>query len=154
VAEAVWDDNDDVTAALAWLAQQPQVDPTRVGLVGSSYGAVHVVLAAGRGKPFKAGVCFGGPSISWPNVPSLQRLLLEAVRHTEVPLFFMQARNDMYLDPTYILGLEMAHLGKPHEARIYAPVGSEMMDGHLFFVTAISEWSADVKRFLDRWLVT
>jgi len=38
----------DVKAALAWLKQQPDVDPERIGILGESMGAVTAIRAAAR----------------------------------------------------------------------------------------------------------
>ena len=77
-------------------------------MIGSSYGGVMVMLAAGRGLDFRAGVSFAGPSITWPDAPSLQDVLLEAMASTAVPLFLIQAWDDVHLTPTYALGATLA----------------------------------------------
>jgi dienelactone hydrolase len=143
---------DDVLAALEWMRQKPEVDPQRVAMIGSSYGGVMVMLAAGRGADFRAGISFAGPSITWPDAPALQGVLLECMRHTEVPLFLIQAWDDVHLTPTYALGAELAAFGKPHETRIYQPIGTGPGDGHGVFNNAVELWSPDVRRFLDRWM--
>lgn len=56
----------DIRAGLAWLMTEEGVDPTRVGLWGSSYGGGHVVVVAGTDERPKAVVAqiggFGSPS--------------------------------------------------------------------------------------------
>jgi dienelactone hydrolase len=143
---------DDALAGLARLRAEPSVDGTRVAMLGSSYGGVMVLLAAGRGADFRAGVSFAGPSITWPDAPALQRVLLDAMAATEVPLFLIQAWDDVHLTPTYVLGGALAAAGKPHETRIYGRLGTEPGDGHGVFNKAVEQWLPDVTRFLARWL--
>ena len=101
LVDAVEDECDDAVAALAWVKEQPMVDAARVAMIGSSYGGVMVMLAARRRAAFRAGVSFAGPSITWPDAPALQDVLLDAMRTTEVPLFLVQAADDVHLTPTY-----------------------------------------------------
>ena len=110
------------------------------------------MLAARRRAPFRAAVSFAGPSITWPDAPALQAVLLDAMRVTEVPMFLIQAWDDFHLAPTYALGRELAAHGKPHEIRIYGPLGSEPGDGHGVFNKAVDRWLPDVVTFLERWL--
>lgn len=51
----------DVKAGAQWLAEQPQVDPTRIGIYGGSYGGYLTALALARdSKLFAAGVDIHG----------------------------------------------------------------------------------------------
>lgn len=51
----------DVKAAAEWLARQPQVDPTRIGIYGGSYGGYLTALALARdSRLFAAGVDIHG----------------------------------------------------------------------------------------------
>ena len=143
---------DDALAGLDRLRAEPSVDGARVAMLGSSYGGVMVLLAAGRGADFRAGVSFAGPSITWPDAPALQEVLLDAMAATEVPLFLIQAWDDVHLTPTYVLGGALAAGGKPHETRIYGRLGTESGDGHGVFNKAVDQWLPDVTRFLARWL--
>jgi len=151
LVEALEADCDDALAALAWTKEQPAVDAERVAMVGSSYGGVMVMLAARRRAAFRAGVSLAGPSITWPDAPALQEVLLEAMRRTEVPLFLLQAADDVHLAPTYALGAELARSGKVHEVRIYGAIGEHPGDGHGVFNKAVDLWRPDIERFLARW---
>ena len=143
---------DDVVAALGHIRADSRVDPRRVAMIGSSYGGVMVMLAAGRGLDFRAGVSFAGPSITWPDAPALQDVLLEAMASTAVPLFLIQAWDDVHLTPTYTLGATLAANGKPHQSAIYDRLGTEPGDGHGVFNKAVRWWLPDVVRFLERWV--
>ncbi|KYP15745.1 prolyl oligopeptidase family serine peptidase [Flavihumibacter sp. CACIAM 22H1] len=61
----------DVKAAGNWLAQQPFVDPTRIGTYGGSYGGYLVALALGKdSRLFKAGVDIHGVHTNKEDYPS------------------------------------------------------------------------------------
>jgi dienelactone hydrolase len=151
LVDALEDECDDALAALAWVKEQPLVDPARVAMIGSSYGGVMVMLAARRRAAFRAGISCAGPSITWPDAPALQDVLLDAMRTTEAPLFLIQAADDVHLTPTYVLGSELARCGKVHEVRIYGAIGENPGDGHGVFNKAVDLWRPDVERFLARW---
>ena len=110
------------------------------------------MLAAGRQADFRAGISFAGPSITWPDAPALQDVLMESMRRTEIPLFLIQAWDDVHLTPTYVLGGELAALETQHATRVYQPLGTVRGDGHGVFNKGVDLWSADVRRFLARWL--
>ena len=120
-------------------------------MLGSSYGGVMVMLAAARRADFRAGISFAGPSITWPDAPALQDVLVESMRRTEMPLFLIQAWDDVHLTPTCVLGGELA-LEKQHETRIYQQLGTERGNGHGVFNKGVDLWSTDVRRFLARWV--
>jgi carboxymethylenebutenolidase len=139
---------EDVLSALRWLQGRPEVDSTRVSMCGHSYGGVMIMLAAARTAGFRAGVSFAGPSQSWPEVPLLREMLCTAMRSVRVPLFLLQAANDHSLLATYTLAAELFGAGKPHEVRIYPPVGTTALEGHGLFGRAPELWQDDVARFL------
>ena len=147
-------ENDDVLAALAWLEGHERVEADQIGIMGISFGGIMTTLAIGRSPRFKAAVNFAGAAMNWEQAPALRETMLEAVRRTQTPLFLIQAQNDFSLGPTYDLGAELARLGKPHEARIYPPNGTTREDGHAFITADVPAWSADVGRFLTRWMGT
>jgi dienelactone hydrolase len=153
LVQALEDETRDVRAAIDWLQAHPHIDPHRVAVVGSSYGGVVMLLAAGESPRFRAGVSFAGPSMTWPHAPALQDALVTAIRRTPVPLFLAQAQNDHSLAATYTLGSELARQNKPHETRIYPAIGTVPMNGHGIFGNSVPLWYADVQRFLRQWLV-
>jgi uncharacterized protein len=55
-------------AALMWLRQQPEVDPSRVGLLGGSKGAEAALLIAARHPELKAIVAAMPSSVVWPGI--------------------------------------------------------------------------------------
>jgi hypothetical protein len=78
--------------------------------------------------------------------------MLAAIQQTTIPFFLIQAQNDHSLMPTYTLGMELARLNKPHEMRIYPPLGTTPMEGHGLFGRGVDWWNRDVERFLAHWL--
>jgi hypothetical protein len=70
-----------------------------------------------------------------------------------MPIFLIQAWDDVHLTPTYVLGATLAAHGKQHEVRIYQQLGEQPGDGHGVFNNGVELWRKDVIRFLDRWLV-
>ena len=152
LVQALASETDDVLASLDWLRAQPQINPDHIAIAGSSFGGVVTVLAAGRTGQFRAGISFAGPSQTWPHAPALQEAMLAAIQRATIPFFLIQAQNDHSLLPTYTLGAELARLNKPHETRIYPPLGDTAMDGHGIFGRGVAWWYMDVERFLAQWL--
>ncbi len=154
LVSALRDELRDVTAAVDWLASHPSVDSRRLAIAGSSFGGVLTVLALAESSAVRAGVSFAGPSMTWPDAPALQRAMLAAAGAAQAPLFLAQAHNDHSLAPTYSIGLELARFGRPHETRIYPPIGDKPGGGHGMFGTGVELWRPDVEPFLARWVTT
>lgn len=54
--------------ALAWMARQPNVDKTRLALVGTSKGAEAALLVASRNPAIKAVIAALPSSVAWPGI--------------------------------------------------------------------------------------
>src|SRR5436190_8911503 len=54
--------------AIDWLAQQPSVDPRRIGVLGGSKGAEMALLLASRDRRLKAVVAAAPSSVVWAGV--------------------------------------------------------------------------------------
>lgn len=144
----------DVMAAVGWVVERQEVDRRRIVMLGSSFGGVLTVLALSEDTAIRAGVSFAGPSMTWPHAPALQRAMLAAIAGGRAPLFLAQAYNDNSLAPTYAIGAELARLGRPHETRVYPPVGEGPGGGHGMFGTGVDLWRRDVESFLARSLAS
>jgi dienelactone hydrolase len=142
----------DVRAGLVFLRRLAEVDAERVAVVGHSFGGSLTVLLAEREPSLRAGVIFSGAGYSWDRSSELRARLLEAVRHTAVPLFFIHAANDYSTSSGKALDAELERLGKPHRLKIYPPVGKTPDDGHDFPNNSIGTWDPDVCAFLDRYM--
>jgi uncharacterized protein len=49
-----WDNQEDYRNAISWLSLQPEVDPDRIGIWGTSYSGAHVIQVAAFDKRVKA----------------------------------------------------------------------------------------------------
>lgn len=65
-AEATYDNLiDDVVGLAEALAEQPNIDPNRIGVQGGSSGALVAVLAAARSRRISFAIANSGPLVSW-----------------------------------------------------------------------------------------
>ena len=138
----------DQLAALAWLTKQPFARPTQIAVMGNSFGGIETVLGAEH-PGYCAAVDAAGAAESWQGAPDLQHIMLHAVEHSTVPIFFFQAENDYNLAPSRTLYALMKHLNKPAEIRIYPPYGDGPESGHSLPYRGASIWIDDAVRFLD-----
>ena len=138
----------DQLAALAWLKTQPFARPTQIAVMGNSFGGIETVLGAEH-PGYCAAVDAAGAAESWQGGPNLQRIMLHAVQHSTVPIFFFQAENDYNLAPSRTLYAAMKRLNKPAEIRIYPPYGDGPAGGHSLPYRGASIWIDDAVRFLN-----
>jgi alpha/beta superfamily hydrolase len=66
----------DASAALAWLQSQPEVDPSRVGLIGHSEGANMAILTAAADKQVAFIVLLAGMGVSGKQILPMQMAAL------------------------------------------------------------------------------
>jgi dienelactone hydrolase len=140
---------DDALAGLAYLRELPAVDSQRIALVGHSFGGSLTVLMAAREPALRAAVIFSAAGYSWDRSAELRTRLLEAIRHTSIPFFFLHAANDYSTNPGKAVDAELARLGRPHLLKIYPPVGQTPDEGHDFPLNSVATWEPDVFAFLD-----
>src|SRR6185437_3469358 len=136
----------DQLAALAWLRKQSFVQPERIAVAGTSFGGIETVLGAEKGQ-YCAAVHFAGAAESWKIAPQLQSMMIQTVRNSRVPIFFIQAKNDYDLSPSEALPDAMKNAGKKFEVKIYPAFGDSVQDGHSFGYFGSSVWGSDVFRF-------
>jgi dienelactone hydrolase len=139
---------DDQMAALAWLKTQSFVRRGQIAVMGNSFGGIETVLGAERGG-YCAAVDASGGAESWDEAPGLQGIMLHAVQHSPIPIFFFQAENDYSLAPSRTLYAAMIAAKKPAEIRIYPPYGNSHQEGHSFAYRGAGIWMDDVVRFLQ-----
>ena len=138
----------DQLAALAWLKKQPFARPTQIAVMGNSFGGIETVLGAEHAG-YCAAVDASGAAESWDGARDLQSIMLHAVQHSKVPIFFFQAENDYNLAPSRTLYAAMKRLNKPAEIRIYPPYGEGPEGGHSLPYRGASIWIDDAVRFLN-----
>jgi dienelactone hydrolase len=148
--DTLLDQVEDLENAMSFLRSQPYVDANRIAVAGCSFGGIETLLLAERQVGLKAAVDFAGAAMSWKGSPLLRDRLREAVRHSTVPIFFLQAMNDFTTEPSQELSWEMDQAGKPHRIKIFTPHGVEPMEGHAgFCFKGAPEWGGDVLDFLN-----
>jgi dienelactone hydrolase len=141
--------HNDVQAGLVWLQAQPQVDSTRISVMGGSFGGIETIFAGASVPGFIGAVDCAGAAESWPN-PSLRAALLDAVSSITIPVDLIQAQNDFDLRPSMALSAQFSTLGKPYAVKIYPPygVGARGQSGHDFCFTDAPAWARDALNFV------
>jgi carboxymethylenebutenolidase len=138
----------DLLAALARLQDMPFVDRGRIAVMGNSFGGVLTMVIAQRGGGIRAGVNMAGAALNWKRSPEFKQWMMDMARDAKVPVFFLQAENDMDTDPSREASAEMTRLGKPNRIKIYPPFGKTTEDGHSFGYLGSHLWGPDVIAFL------
>jgi dienelactone hydrolase len=92
-------DMSDAVAGLAFERALPEVDASKVAVVGHSFGGSLTLLLAEREPGLAAVVIFSGAGYSWDRSPELRARLLTAVTHIRAPVFFIHAANDYSVAP-------------------------------------------------------
>jgi carboxymethylenebutenolidase len=138
----------DLLAALARLQDMPFVDRGRIAVMGNSFGGVLTMVIAQRGGGIRAGVNMAGAALNWKRSPEFKQWMMDMARDAKVPVFFLQAENDMDTDPSREASAEMTRLGKPNRMKIYPPFGKTTEDGHSFGYLGSHLWGPDVIAFL------
>ena len=142
----------DANAGLAFLRGLPEVDARQVAIVGCSFGGSLTLIQAEREPGLKALVIFSGAGYSWDRSGELRARLLAAAAKIRAPAFFIHAANDYSVNPGKALDARLRQLGKPHQLKIYPPIGRTPDDGHDFPLLGVSIWEPDVFAFLDHYL--
>jgi hypothetical protein len=142
----------DVLAALDVVAALPEIDARHIGVMGSSFGGVTSLLAASKTDRFTCAIDFAGAAMNWDRTPGLRRLMTEAAMRLTMPVFFIQAENDYSIRPTRELAAALAGAANPVQARLFPPFGVNANEGHLLESRGPAVWSAEVRRFLERFL--
>lgn len=139
----------DVVNALQFLRSQPFVDATRVAISGCSYGGIQTLLAGERDLGAIALVPFAPGAMSWGD-PLVGQRLVRAVKNAKAPVLLLQAANDFSLEPSRVLGGELARSGMHSAAKVYPAYGTSHDDGHGGFCRRATDvWGADVLTFLS-----
>jgi dienelactone hydrolase len=139
---------DDVLAALRYLRARPDVDTTRVAVIGASFGGVLTLLATERDAGLRAAVAFAPAAMNWSVNPPLRDRVLEAARASRVPLLVVQAENDVDIGPVREIPAAARAAGRIADGRLYPPFGSIAGLGHSIIVLAPDLWRDDVLTFL------
>lgn len=128
---------DDVRAVVAWVAQQPWADASRMVMMGQSHGGLTTLAYAQQPHPgFKLFVNFAG-GLRWSTPDCLwQHALIDAFGRygakTRVPSLWFYGANDSYFPPAVIQPAFEAYVkaGGPAELVAYGPFEG---DAHAMF---------------------
>jgi dienelactone hydrolase len=139
----------DALSGLKFLRALPYVDAQDVAAIGHSFGGSLTVLLAERELKLRAVIVFSGAGYSFNRSPELRARLLTAIDRIAAPVFFIHAGNDYSLSCGKVLDARREQQGKPHQLKIYPPIGHTVDDGHDFLHLGVSVWEPDVFAFLD-----
>jgi carboxymethylenebutenolidase len=142
----------DVISGLSFLKTIPEVDATRIAIVGHSFGAQLTLLAAESNRSLRAAVSFAAAANSWSGSAELRDRLLSAMRNMNMPVMLIHAANDYSVVPGEAMAEELVRLNKPHVLKIYPRYGITTDDGHNVVYLAIPQWENDVFPFLDMYV--
>jgi dienelactone hydrolase len=143
--------NEDVVAALAWLKEQPFVDPRRIIVSGASYGGIQTLVTAQKGLGARGFISFAPGAMSYANV-ALRERMQEAVRSAKAPLLLLQAKNDYSIGPSELLAPLLKANGPPSHSTIYPAFGKTEQHGHGAFATwslGTEQWGAEALEFIE-----
>lgn len=146
----VTDHLNDQLAAFAWLKNQNFIQKNHVAVMGDSFGGIETVLGAEK-ISYCAAVDVSGAAKIWNKSPTVQKVMIDAVRKAQVPIFFFQTENDYNLSPNRVLSTVMKESGKPYQVKIYPPFGDQTDTNHSFAYLGSSIWSDDVFIFLNKY---
>lgn len=138
----------DQVAALAYLKGLPEVDPHHIAVAGCSFGGIQTVLMTEKGLGVRAAVDFAGAAQNWQHSPELRARMIQAVQHSQMPVFFIQAENDYDISPSHDLAAAMEKSGKPHALQIFPAFGKSNQEAHEFCVHGGELWAPQVFPFL------
>ena len=145
----------DALAAIDAIEGDPEIETSKIAMMGWSFGALVSVFAAARSDRLFAVVNQAGGSLNFLRSSPLRDALEESARTLTTPVICMVAKNDGTVDGARRVHGILAARGVPAELKIYPafrpsqPVEG-IAPGHLLFgAEGLSVWGADVIRFLD-----
>jgi dienelactone hydrolase len=145
----------DVSGAVEYLKNNYPINPDAIAVMGHSLGGIVTIFYNSVYLTQKCGISISGAAESWDYSTYLQNDLKTAVDSAENPLFFLQPRNDVSIDPTVELSYRAGLQGHRYQAAIYsnvsyAPTGE---CAHVCFVSdteEVKKWGRTTIDFLQR----
>jgi dienelactone hydrolase len=143
----------DLDAVMAFVAQQPWADTSRLVLGGMSRGAfLSIVYASSHRTGARGVINFAG---GWTvercdeRLRFHERMLAHAGRATQLPMLWLYSENDRNYGPAAVRSYHHAftQAGGKADLHLFPPIGH---DGHILLPPHVEVWSAAVSDFLDR----
>lgn len=144
----------DALAAIDTIGGEPEIDASKIAMMGWSFGALVSVFAAARTDRLFGVVNQAGGSLNFLRSSPLRDALEEAARTLTTPVYCMVAKNDGTVDGARRVHDILAARGVPAELKVYAPFTPKqpiegIAPGHLIFgAEGVPIWGNDVVRFL------
>lgn len=148
----------EIQAALDYGRKLPDVDPSRIVLMGVSVGGMGVVAAAAHNPPgvvtainFAGG--HGGNPQAHGGAPcdpeQLRRAYAEFGQHARMPMLWLYARNDSFFGPAYSQAWAKAYrdAGGKLDFRLLPPYSD---DGHKLYSQGTDIWMPQVDAYLAK----
>jgi dienelactone hydrolase len=139
----------DMEAGIAYLRKRPDVDTSRITIVGHSFGGSLALLVAEHDPGLCTVVVFSPSGYSWNLSPQLRDNLISASGKIRAPIMIIHTQNDYSINPGHTLDSVLNHLKKPHLLEIYPSFGNSANQGHNFIFLNTKIWERDVFRFLS-----
>lgn len=143
---------EDVQAVLAALALRPEVDATRVVLVGQSHGGLTTLAAGSLGLPGVVGLVNFAGGLRQEQCPNWEAALATAfgsyARSTRVPALFFYGDNDSFWSVPVWREMVRHYTDAGGRARVVA-YGNFGTDAHHLFGarSGVRVWLPEVERF-------
>lgn len=138
----------DMLAGISYLRKRPDVDISRITIVGHSFGGSLALLVAEHEPGLSAVVVFSPAGYSWNLSPQLRDKLISASRNISAPIMIIHAQNDYTINPGYSLDSVLNQLQKPHLLEVYPSFGNSANEGHNLIFLNTEIWERDVFKFL------
>jgi dienelactone hydrolase len=136
------------------VERDPEIDASKIAMMGWSFGALVSVFAAARNDRLFAVINQAGGSLNFLRSSPLRDALEDAARGVSTPICCMVAKNDGTVDGARRVHAILASRGVPAELKIYPPFTPKqpiegIAPGHLIFgAEGVPIWGNDVIRFL------
>jgi hypothetical protein len=174
---------DDIRDQISYIIDEPAinatgklVDPTRVALLGHSYGGSAVIFANGYDFGQNVTISISAAEKSWGDRnPYWETDLRAAMNNQAQPIYFLQPKNGLSLEPTKSLFAKAVNKGYRSQASIFGPapwdsvcenedgscwdeeeekVKPEWEQAHGTFITTddqVGKWGCSAIEFINRY---
>ncbi len=147
-------------------SNQPIINPDKIAIMGHSFGGMMALFSNDVLTGHKAVINIAGASQSWtffdeedgintPDDSNSIRILKDAVRGANEPIYFLEPKNDVSIRPTVVFSRVAGNQEQRYQASIFGPVPnvSSTDEAHSKFVKdkdEVKRWGPSVIEFLSR----